>query len=681
MHTREDRIYELQQALAQKSPGEWHAFLARECGDEADLIEEVLARQNRVSTDVPIEPMQIHVGPLATLLEPGYRFGRYEVNSFVARGGMGEVYKARDTRLKRDVAIKVLAREVADDPVFRRRLEREAQAAASLAHPNIVSVFDLGTEGGTIFIVTEFVPGETLRKHLLRRRLPLKTVFDWGAQLAAGVAAAHAKGIVHRDLKPENILVTPDNHLKILDFGIAKVTHASQDASTLLASLREGQPEAVIGTVGYMSPEQLRGPMVGTASDVFSMGLVLHELLTGKPVFGREDARHLTAVVSRKYQAPRVTQRDGTRFVHLVRRCLARQPSARLSAAQVEVELKRLALPVPSRRRGRQRPVVEQAKIAREARHAWSKARVLMDGQLQNWCEESFAALQKALELDPSFVAARIELSRWYVLAAVRGEVPLQTGLSQAVREADWAVTHAPHSPEALIALARPYYMQRRFDEAEELFKRVIAEHPDHTAGLCAYSELLSLVGRHVEAIAIVNRALDREPLNAMVHCRKAGALFCARQFEDCVAWCTRALEFSPTTSELHYFAGTALLMLKQLEGARAHLSRGVELEPNALVHAAALAVTHHAAGRESDSATLIRELELQNADPAIRAEAYAGVGRIDEALACLELAFRSDSPHVIGVAVNALLDPIRTHPRLLRLAHIMGLQPQVGTV
>src|SRR5688572_1372390 len=160
---------------------------------------------------------------------------------------MGDVYKARDARLKRDVAIKVLPREVADDPVARRRLEREAQAAASLAHPNIVSVFDLENQSGTIFLVTEFVPGETLRRHLLRRRLSMKTALNWSAQIAAGVAAAHEKGIVHRDLKPENILVTPDNHLKILDFGIAKRAHPSADA-TPAASVQDTQTGAVLGT-------------------------------------------------------------------------------------------------------------------------------------------------------------------------------------------------------------------------------------------------------------------------------------------------------------------------------------------------------------------------------------------------------------------------------------------------
>ena len=629
------------------------------------------------STKSPAGPIRVRidVGQQTDTYQPGSRFGRYEIITLVARGGMGDVYKARDSRLKRDVAIKVLPQDVADDPTARRRLEREAQAAASLAHPNIVSVFDLENQGGTILLVTEFVPGESLRRHLHRSHVPLKTVLNWSGQIAAGVAAAHEKGIVHRDLKPENILVTPDNHLKILDFGIAKRSPTVVD-DTPSGSVQDTQPGAVLGTARYMSPEQLRGPIVGTPSDVFALGLVFHELLTGKPVFGQRELMDIVAAVSshRKYQRPQVKQRDAARFVRLIARCLAQQPSARPTALEVEADLKRLARAEVSDPRTHTRRGSARTAVSGEARQAWLKARVLLDSQLEDWCAESFAALEKALELSPSFLDARIELSRWYVLAAVRGEIPLQTGLSKAAREAEQAVTLEPHSPEALIALAQAYYTQRRLDEAEKLCQQVIAKNPAHTAALCAYSELLSMVGRHAEALEHVNRAVVHESLHAMVHCRKAAALFCARRFEECVDCCTRALRFSPTTSGLHYFAGTAMLMLGQWDEAAGYLSRGIKLEPNAPVHTAALAVAWHKAGRISDSQQLISQLEEHDVDPAIRAEAYAGVGRLDDALTCLELAFRRDSPHVLGIAVNALLDPIRNHPRLQRLARALGL-------
>jgi tetratricopeptide (TPR) repeat protein/tRNA A-37 threonylcarbamoyl transferase component Bud32 len=610
---------------------------------------------------------------------PGSLLGRYEVTARIGRGGMGEVYRARDTRLKRDVAIKVLRRDLADDPERRRRFEVEAQATASLAHPNIVSVFDFGNQDGTIFLVTEFVFGETLGKHLGRRRLPMKTAVDWAGQLAAGLAAAHEKGIVHRDLKPDNILVTPDNRLRILDFGIAKLTNAFLRQAADLPSVEETLDGVVLGTARYMAPEQLRGSIAQTPSDVFSLGLVLHELITGKPLFCQPDVIEVVGALAsyRKYEPPNAKHPDARRFVRLITRCLAKQPSSRPTAAQVEAELRRLSLGSRTvTARGPTRVAAARRVVPDEARQAWSKARFLLDGQLENWCEESFAALQKALDLAPAFAPARIDLSRWYVWAAVRGEIPYTTGLLQAVREAEHAVTLEPASTEALGALARAYYVGRRYQEAEAIFKQVIAKPAVNASTLCSYSELLSLVGRHSEALALVNQAIDDDPLNATVHCRKAGALFCARCFEECVDYCKHALQLSPTPMELHYFAGTALLMLDKCDEAVGYLSRAIELEPNAPVPKAAMVVAWHRLGRGSESARLLSELEEQNVDPAVRAEAYAGVGRPDEALACLEQGYRRDSPHVMGIGVNALLDPVRGHPRLRRLAQALGLPP-----
>ena len=463
---------------------------------------------------------------------PGFRFGRYEVIALIGGGGMGDVYRARDTRLKRDVAIKVLRREVAEDPARRHRLQVEAQATASLAHPNIVSVFDFGDQDGTIFLVTELVFGETLRGHLARRRIPFHTVLNWAEQLAAGIAAAHEKGIVHRDLKPENILITPDSRLKILDFGIAKLTKAFMSPAADLSSIEDTETGVVLGTARYMAPEQLRGAIVGTASDVFSLGLLLHELITGAPFFHQSGQIEVISAVAsyRKYPPPNVKGRDLKRLVRVIARCLLKQSASRPSAAQVETELRALSPEMRTTSGLRIVGALRRA-VPHEARRSWEKARFLLDGQLENWSEESFAALQKALDLAPRFVPAHVELSRWYVLAAVRGEIPYDTGLLRAVREAEHAVTLEPGSTEALSALARAYYVGRRFQDAEEIFQQVIDRSSGNTSALCSYSELLSLVGRHAEALEMVTRALDQDPLNATAHCRKAGALFCARRF------------------------------------------------------------------------------------------------------------------------------------------------------
>src|SRR5574340_1281114 len=208
-------------------------------------------------------------------MQPGEKLGPYQIISVLGAGGMGEVYRARDIRLGRDVAIKVLAPHLVQDASFRIRLAHEAQAAARLNHPNTVAVYDVGED----YIVSEYVEGVTLRKIANPQ---LRQILDIGAQAAAGLAAAHAMGIVHRDIKPENIMVTDQGRVKILDFGLAKpiATAAAAGASASLT-----QPGMVIGTVAYMSPEQVRGGAVDHRSDIFSLGLVLHEMLTGRKVF------------------------------------------------------------------------------------------------------------------------------------------------------------------------------------------------------------------------------------------------------------------------------------------------------------------------------------------------------------------------------------------------------------
>lgn len=219
-------------------------------------------------------------------LPSGTVLGDYEVQSLLGAGGMGEVYRAYDRRLRRDVAIKVLPRFVSSDPDRLRRFEQEAQAAAALNHPNILAVHQLGTYEGAPYLVSELLDGETLRGQLTRSRLPVRKAIDYGVQIARGLAAAHEKGITHRDLKPENLFVTKDARVKILDFGLAKLTRAASNSSHSAPTLSsETDPGIVMGTVGYMAPEQVRGQSVDYRADIFAFGTILYEALTGQRAF------------------------------------------------------------------------------------------------------------------------------------------------------------------------------------------------------------------------------------------------------------------------------------------------------------------------------------------------------------------------------------------------------------
>src|SRR5262249_20320870 len=217
----------------------------------------------------------------------GSRVDSYEIVTPLGAGGMGEVYRARDTSLKRDVAIKVLPEFWSRDPERLRRFELEAQAAATLNHPNIVSIFHVGQHDGCPYIVTELLQGETLRDRLRRGPMPAREACDFGADIARGLAAAHEAGIAHRDLKPENLFLTNDGRIEILDFGLAKLTEP-EDADTTATDLQPTEAGQVFGSVGYMAPEQVRGHAADPRSDIFAFGVVLYEMLTGRRAFRKE---------------------------------------------------------------------------------------------------------------------------------------------------------------------------------------------------------------------------------------------------------------------------------------------------------------------------------------------------------------------------------------------------------
>ena len=252
---------------------------------------------------------------------------------------MGEVWKARDTRLARDVAVKVLPSEFSADADRLRRFEREARAASALNHPNILTVHDIGVQDGAPYVVSELLEGETLREVIEGSALSARRAGDYAIQMAQGLAAAHEKGIVHRDLKPENVFVTKDGRVKILDFGLAKLASPETDsggqtkAPTVTAAT---QPGVVMGTVGYMSPEQVRGKSADSRSDIFSFGAVLYEMLSGRRAFRGESAvETMSAILKEEPAAISVGRPDvAPAYERIVRRCLEKSPEQRFQSAR-----------------------------------------------------------------------------------------------------------------------------------------------------------------------------------------------------------------------------------------------------------------------------------------------------------------------------------------------------------
>ncbi len=267
----------------------------------------------------------------------GQTLGHYRVLEEIGSGGMGEVYRASDDRLRRDVALKVLKPSLVTDQDRLRRFEQEARAAAALSHPNIVAIYDIGMHEGAPYIVSELLEGQTLRRRLFEGSLPLRQATDYAIQIAQGLVGAHEKRIVHRDLKPENLFITRDGRVKILDFGIAKLTSPEITEDRSLATMTtQTKSGSVLGTVAYMSPEQLRGKPVDHRADIFSFGAVLYEMLTGKRAFsGETQVDTMTAVL--KEEPPEMTlarQSIPTAFEQIVRHCLEKEPDNRFQSAR-----------------------------------------------------------------------------------------------------------------------------------------------------------------------------------------------------------------------------------------------------------------------------------------------------------------------------------------------------------
>jgi serine/threonine protein kinase len=271
------------------------------------------------------------------------RLGPYEIKSMLGAGGMGEVYRARDSRLNRDVAIKVLREEGAPSPDRRSRFEREARAVAALNHPNIVAVYDFGIEGDKQFIVSELVEGESLRS-LVGKPVPVRKLVEIAAQVADGLAAAHAARVIHRDLKPENIMLGKDGRVKILDFGLSR--QASPNRSAGAANDREEtsvpgldatrnltEEGTVIGTASYISPEQATGKTADYRSDQFSLGLVLHEMATGKQTFAQGSRVETMAAIVRD-EPPAIEEKVPAPLCWIIDRCLEKEPDQRYESTR-----------------------------------------------------------------------------------------------------------------------------------------------------------------------------------------------------------------------------------------------------------------------------------------------------------------------------------------------------------
>ena len=353
-----NRVKDVIDAALDRAPDERSRFVRETCGDDLALrseVESLLSAMSHAENFVERPALHELLEPTRRTLRPGETIGAYEILDFIGAGGMGEVYRARDVKLNRDVALKVPSGVFAFDQDRLARFEREAQFLASLNHPNIAAIYGLEESGGIQALVLEHIEGSTLAHRLAQRRVPINEALSIAAQIARGLSAAHERGIVHRDLKPANIKLRPDGTVKVLDFGLAKAFDASdfsssaRDAGTV-TSPAMSRAGAVFGTAAYMSPEQARDRGVDKRTDIWAFGCVLYETLAGRPAFLRETVEDtLAAVVGDEPDWSALPIETPTSVATLLHRCLQKDPDRRLhdiADARIEIEDAMAATPI-----------------------------------------------------------------------------------------------------------------------------------------------------------------------------------------------------------------------------------------------------------------------------------------------------------------------------------------------
>jgi len=583
-------VKRIHQSALDKDPSERAAFVDESCGGDAALRREVESLLTYAAeAESFLEQPAVDLAPTApgeshetTLV--GRTVSHYQVLSLLGAGGMGQVYLARDSRLDRTVALKILPGELAADPERMQRFAREAKAASALNHPNVATIYDVGESDGIRFIVMEHVEGETVAARIDRPLTP-SDVVDIAVQAADALDVAHAKGITHRDIKPANLMLTHRGHVKVLDFGVAKM-HRSEEVSpngdwTVEPVTAVG---SVVGSGPYMSPEQIAGGDVDPRSDVFSLGVVIYQLATGQLPFSGSTRAELMDDILHAAPEPMtgINPAIPSELERMAFKCLEKSADARYQSARelltelwaLKRQLDARAAPASARFEFLRQP--DSAHGARSTNGSVThdvndadRSRISEASELvaRGWAHlrsgsffqlpDAVSAFRAAAEVYPTYAAAHAGLALAKVAQATVHDVPHLEALADAKAAALRALALDDRSADAQVALGQVMlFSEWDWIAAERSFQRALAINPNHAEAYLHYGGLMEALGELPRGFDLKLKGLECDSTSALAHVLIAVSFWNQRQYDDVIVWVSKALDRDPR----HLFARELLV-------------------------------------------------------------------------------------------------------------------------
>ncbi|HET9266250.1 MAG TPA: protein kinase [Vicinamibacterales bacterium] len=692
-------VKRIHQAALDVDPSERAAFVDESCGENEALrreVESLLTYATEAEAFLERPAADIATAPSSESYETtlvGRTISHYQVRSLLGAGGMGEVYLACDSRLDRTVALKILPRELAADPERMQRFAREAKAASALNHPNVATIYDIGESDGIRFIVMEHVEGETIAGRIGRPLRPSEVV-DIAVQAADALDVAHAKGITHRDIKPANLMLTHRGHVKVLDFGVAKVNCEEVIPNGDWTVEPVTAVGSVVGSGPYMSPEQILGGDVDPRSDVFSLGVVIYQMATGQHPFSGSTREELTDHILHTAPEPmrRLNPALPSELERVTIKCLDKRPEDRYqSARELLTDLWPLKRQLDANAAGAMPDAVRFELLRRAGSHpgAAAKLAVADDASItdaprpseaselvaRGWAHlrsgsffetsEAVSAFKAATELDPTFAAAYAGLALAKVAQATN-----RNGLVEAFREARAAALRAlaldDESPDARAALGEVMlFAEWDWIAAERSFQRALAIDPNHAHAYLRYGDLMEALGDLERGFDLKLQGLECDSTSVLAHLLIAVSCWNQRRYADMIVWANKALDRDPQ----HHFArellGGAYWKLGDLE--RAGQLLRANSSPVSSDGTTQPELGNDVTGGE-DAADYGAEFRL--------VMHHASAGDLDAAFEHLHRLIDARDPALIHLAVAPQWDSLRADPRFNECLARMKLRP-----